>query len=694
MRRSRLEGGVCRSWWLLPALVFAAACGEDSAGANQEGPPADAGKSAADAGVAHTLRTLRFASASAQLGDRSDDAADGGSHLVAGQARFRQTSEGVDVELDLQSCWGRIVYSFALLDAPDCSSVSMTAPESAQGLPTVPCAGTGIAQAETGYSRRSDSQDAWTIGDGSASDLVGRVFVVYAEDRDAPVACGVIRRDEDVQRLELPPEDQGPSLAARAAVGGICFSRQYPGSSPRCPDDAALVRCAATHCDIGKCLQTCQSYAECLDRIGMQCTPACEASADCVTCQGEVQQCTSTFCGEHAWCSASPTPDGPCQRVAHCCALQGPEAKFCIDVVAPLVSSLGGDANCIGNMMDLGYLPLLKVPCTFEEVQWPSGEEMVAASDPATALADQHAGRACAADADCPGGECAPGPDDAAAASGMSAGFCTRACEASYECGLDGICSGSQRGKQCFAKCREQSECRDGFVCSGKSQGGLLTLPGACRPKRQADQLEDGVAGRACASDDYCAGGYCGTENLLGTSYPGKYCTGRCYEDAHCGRGGVCLWTGISSDPGYCLQDCGSDADCTRDDYGCWELGDGVRTLHACYPRMRPLPDHRAGSACTSDADCGAPHASCAKALPFYGSFTTNELRDAPGGYCTQECALDIECGEGALCISYGTKGGLCFASCDQDNPCRDGYACYLHGRANETTTVCVVSGP
>lgn len=203
------------------------------------------------------------------------------------------------------------------------------------------------------------------------------------------------------------------------------------------------------------------------------------------------------------------------------------------------------------------------------------------------------------------------------------------------------------------------------------------------------------VAGRACASDGDCGGGYCGAENLLGASYPGNYCTGRCYEDAHCGQGGVCLWTRTSSDPGYCLQGCGSDTDCTRDDYGCWQLSDSSRTLHACYPRMRPLPDQRAGGACMSDADCGAAHASCAKTLPFYGSFATNDVRDAPGGYCTQRCALDIECGAGGQCINYGTSGGLCFASCAADKPCRDGYACYLHGHANDqTASVCVVATP
>jgi hypothetical protein len=123
-------------------------------------------------------------------------------------------------------------------------------------------------------------------------------------------------------------------------------------------------------------------------------------------------------------------------------------------------------------------------------------------------------------------------------------------------------------------------------------------------------------------------------------------------------------------------------------------MSDGTRLLHACYPRMRPLPDQRAGAACASDAECGAPHASSAKVLPAF-SLTTNELADVPGGYCTQRCALDIECGAGAQCINYGSSGGLCFATCSPDKPCREGYVCFAHSRDNDqAASVCVAATP
>jgi hypothetical protein len=211
---------------------------------------------------------------------------------------------------------------------------------------------------------------------------------------------------------------------------------------------------------------------------------------------------------------------------------------------------------------------------------------------------------------------------------------------------------------------------------------------------RQPDQLADHVAGRACQVDAECSGGACSATNLLGTPYPGNYCTARCYEDSQCGVGGVCLWTRNADDLGDCLGSCNADADCARDDYGCWEISDGTRVLHACYPRKPPLPDRRAGQPCSVDADCGARDATCAKQLPYDG-LATNEKVDVSGGYCTQRCALDRECGEGAQCINYGTSGGLCLATCTSNATCRAGYVCFQHFRnGDESAGVCVASLP
>jgi hypothetical protein len=115
--------------------------------------------------------------------------------------------------------------------------------------------------------------------------------------------------------------------------------------------------------------------------------------------------------------------------------------------------------------------------------------------------------------------------------------------------------------------------------------------------------------------------------------------------------------------------------------------------LHACYPGADPLPDHSVGLPCEDQSACGTQQAQCAKEMP-YGSFATSEIARAPGGYCTQPCSLDEECGAGAECVNVNTRGGLCFASCSDAAPCRDGYTCLAHLRDNADAKVCVPVPP
>jgi hypothetical protein len=77
-----------------------------------------------------------------------------------------------------------------------------------------------------------------------------------------------------------------------------------------------------------------------------------------------------------------------------------------------------------------------------------------------------------------------------------------------------------------------------------------------------------------------------------------------------------------------------------------------------------------------------------------YGSFSDSEVAPAPGGYCTQRCALDDECGAGAECVNTNTRGGLCMASCSNATPCRDGYTCLAHLRDGPDAKVCVPVAP
>jgi hypothetical protein len=120
-----------------------------------------------------------------------------------------------------------------------------------------------------------------------------------------------------------------------------------------------------------------------------------------------------------------------------------------------------------------------------------------------------------------------------------------------------------------------------------------------------------------------------------------------------------------SFDPGYCLLACETHEDCPRDGYRCWTMYAGRRLMHACYPGADPLPDRSVG-----------------------------EIAPAPGGYCTQPCALDEECGAGAQCINVNVRGGLCMASGSDAEPCRDGYICLAHLRDGPDDKVCVPAPP
>jgi hypothetical protein len=547
----------------------------------------------------------------------------------------------------------------------------------------------------TSYARLGKRKDAWTIGGAADSELTGRVLVVLDADSGEPLACGAITRTPDVVRIPVPPAEQPPRIESRAALGGFCFGRLFPGSGPGCPDARGVYECTNVHCDLGSCFEKCEAYLSCLDSQADVCAAsACEVNAECSQCQSELNDCALGFCAEHLTCAPTITPDGPCQQLAACCVLQGDHADACLGVLTPLLTSLGGDSNCLGSMADWDVLSHMHVPCKYGSPQMepaPQGSPGVPAANAEPRLAEGVAGVACAKDAECPGGYC----ERAAAAD--AGGYCTRACVSSYECGADGICAAAgEQGadKRCLAKCQAQEECREGFLCAGGLHGARLNVPGGCRPYRSVSSLADGVAGRACAEDAECSGGQCASVNLLGTSYPGNYCTGRCYADAHCGEGGVCAWPDGVADPGYCLQACEADADCTREGYGCWQMGDGKRVIHACYPRATPLPDGIVGVPCTEALDCGMPSASCATMLPYSG-LASNELLPAPDGYCTQPCALDVECGVGGQCINHGTEGGLCFAKCSDSEPCRSGYTCYVHDRDNDPlAAICAPSEP
>lgn len=297
------------------------------------------------------------------------------------------------------------------------------------------------------------------------------------------------------------------------------------------------------------------------------------------------------------------------------------------------------------------------------------------------------AGKACTSNADCGGATCAtqvtgatllaaPAPD----------GYCTGECMVDADCGSGGACIGALanllRG-QCFATCTADDDCREAYLCSASVMIAGVTIPSTCRPKPATDQLEDGVAGQMCTSDDDCGGGTCltMTVSLFGTgaALPGGYCSGQCLEDSHCGSGGVCAPSPLQGLAGGCYEDCGTDTDCSRDGYRCRTVGSELR---GCDAFPEPLPDDVAGDPCADDADCGGGADTCKTALPSPGvGGALGQTTAAPGGYCSERCTEgEDDCGAGGVCVSSALGTGTCYAPCTTTTDCRDGYSCEERG--------------
>jgi hypothetical protein len=189
---------------------------------------------------------------------------------------------------------------------------------------------------------------------------------------------------------------------------------------------------------------------------------------------------------------------------------------------------------------------------------------------------------------------------------------------------------------------------------------------------------------------------------MMGSMFPGGYCSGRCLADADCGERALCdlgaagaLGLGGAT-AGTCYRSCAQDADCARDGYRCRSGLGG--TAKRCIPGAKPLADATAGKACAADADCGGAAMSCITQMQVFnaqaisgGMVNTSQLTvqvPYPGGYCSQRCVDNVDCGAGGVCVGgLGAFGGAvavgtCYKSCSANADCRDGYSCGNPGAA------------
>lgn len=87
------------------------------------------------------------------------------------------------------------------------------------------------------------------------------------------------------------------------------------------------------------------------------------------------------------------------------------------------------------------------------------------------------------------------------------------------------------------------------------------------------------------------------------------------------------------------------------------------------------------GSACASRDQC--PTGNQCRIQQNFGALTTLlglKGVDAPGGYCSNDCLANSDCGAGAVCLGALSLGqqikGECRHPCKTDGDCREGYEC------------------
>jgi hypothetical protein len=324
-----------------------------------------AGHGALDAGAA---RLGGFASAKLEP---TDAAAQSDSKPIAGIGTFTETAAGVDLVINVMGCVLGKTYPVYIQAGTDCSTDTLLGPHwdspRGEGIAMIACTGTtGLGR--TFYTRANRDKKPWTVGNPSASDVLGHALVVYDPSTMQPAACGQIVRGEPVALDAGAARDDTTAVALRAQIAGLCVAKMIVrDNTQECPNPAELAKCASDHCALDACLAKCTDYLACLGRAADPCAAAftCEIDNDCSNCQLDVTMCTFGYCADTVACASPITPGGPCSQLEACCAMQGEGAASCLDTVHA-IEKFSGDPSCAGAMQDWDTTAHLPVPCKFK----------------------------------------------------------------------------------------------------------------------------------------------------------------------------------------------------------------------------------------------------------------------------------------------------------------------------------------
>ncbi len=321
----------------------------------------DAGAEGADAMTAAEAGGGADAMTAAEAGGGADamtapdaEAAD----PIAGTATFAMTASGVDLAISITGCVNGVAYPVRVLEGADCTNATLSGPEwdapRGEGA-TIACTGnSGIGRAY--YTRPSGAPKAWSVGEPSASDVVGHVLVIDDPASMQPVACGLIAPAMDAGAPGASPG--GANIALRtdvlAQITGLCWYQGFsPVSTCHRSGPAGRLRLHALR-PVDMRVRVLGLRDVPARRTGRACANDCPIDPACATCMGGLRDCLLGFCFDEVAC-AVPTPGGPCSKLEACCAMQGPRAQGCLATVKE-IEKLSGDPGCIGAMQDQDFL--------------------------------------------------------------------------------------------------------------------------------------------------------------------------------------------------------------------------------------------------------------------------------------------------------------------------------------------------
>lgn len=205
----------------------------------------------------------------------------------------------------------------------------------------------------------------------------------------------------------------------------------------------------------------------------------------------------------------------------------------------------------------------------------------------------------------------------------------------------------------------------DANATGGHPLGGVCQTDADC----QSGDCDTTFTGGSCVTS--CADGACPTGAAC---LSGATCVVTCTTTSDCRQGFLCSAVeGLPAGALTCVPSCTRSSDCVPDEV--CEEGRCVAVTDGGHDAGVPST---IGTACSEDSQCGT--GTCVPASQGF-----------PGGYCTQICTTDADCGGAGSCvpnIAMSATGSIsiCLAGCTEASQCRSGYVC----GQNQNPTYCL----